>query len=350
MYRSRGMSSAGSGLLSLARSWRRGSSSVSGTSVTLTVGDDEAVSEIVDQVLSSPDLLHAILAHLKAVQYVRPLLRTSKKLRAAALRPDHWWWQTADMSRFNDLIPLAATTTIGAVVRQGMQRLGLQSSIQNSWSVEAVLRICATKTRLRSLDLAGCKFFDNLDASVSALVRALPTSLEVLAFSRPPKAVGQLSLRRSAELAASGETELRLDHAILTALRHPALAALPHLHTLDLRGVMSERTFASHRILTSVDQGGDGDDETDAGEEKNNDGKLDASDSAGEGELVCGVVEDEEEMAITEAKLQRAVGAQIGPLLELVPSEKPGNGESLVYLDRSIVYPLVVIYTGAHIS
>ena len=140
-------------------------------------------SEAQNQVLSDPDLLFSILSHIRTLSALRPLLRTSKTFRAAAIRSDNLVWCSLSMSKFNDMTPLKPNATdIGTVVRRGMRQLGLTSSIQNTWSSDVVLKILAAKPRITSLDLGGLKFVDNTEASATQVVCALPDTIATLPF------------------------------------------------------------------------------------------------------------------------------------------------------------------------
>jgi hypothetical protein len=153
--------------------------------------------------IENPDLVFLIVAHAE-FQSLATIARICKSWRAAALRTDLPHWSECDESRF----------------------LALQRSNLRRYSSEALIRVLRSKPRISALDLTNLSASDG--SSLLRMSAMLPATLHTLAV-RPP--------------------EGRIEHpdAFLDALL-ARIEELPLLRSLDLTGILTERSLAGLRL------------------------------------------------------------------------------------------------------
>ena len=194
-----------------------------------TMHTDAVPFDPVDAVLSDSDMLFHVFCQLTNVAFLRPVLSTSKTLRAAALRADLPLWWSCNEESFRALErPKAAESLLPRLISR---ITNFSSSPEDSrsmrWHCDSVLALLRAKWRLTSLDLSGCKLPSQ--EVFAAVLEALPSSLTSLSISH----------------------DCNQPDAALATLRNCKhhLNALPRLTTLDLRGILTERSLAGLRIL-----------------------------------------------------------------------------------------------------
>lgn len=198
------------------------------------MGDGEVAASSV--VLGDADLLFLIASLLDDSTSVdrivplsiRALTLTSSVWRAVVLRADLPLWRHCDSSHFRMLEPHdGQRVSLYALIRQ------LSLSDVDRWTSDAVLRLLHAKPLLQSLDLTQCAIASR-DAA-DRLIAALPMTLHTFVTG-----------------AAVHHPDAML-HAVLKGER---LAQLPHLTSLDISGVCTERTLAGLRMLARQSAGG----------------------------------------------------------------------------------------------
>ncbi|KAL1496676.1 hypothetical protein AB1Y20_014270 [Prymnesium parvum] len=147
-------------------------------------------------VTQDADLLPLIIAQLD-LPTLRHATHVSHAWRAAALRPSLRQWAACSLSAFLALQPPTHAPP---------------------WSCVTIARLAAAKPRLRALDLAGCAVGGG--GSAAAMCAALPATLQRLEVS-----------------AAVSEP------AVLLASVLDCVAALPHLRSLGLEGILNQGTI-----------------------------------------------------------------------------------------------------------
>jgi hypothetical protein len=157
--------------------------------------------------IENPDLVFLIVAHAE-FQSLATIARICKSWRAAALRTDLPHWSECDESRF----------------------LALQRSNLRRYSSEALIRVLRSKPRISALDLTNLSASDG--SSLLRMSAMLPATLHTLAV-RPPE----------------GRGRVRIEHpdAFLDALL-ARIEELPLLRSLDLTGILTERSLAGLRL------------------------------------------------------------------------------------------------------
>lgn len=182
------------------------------------------------ELIDHPSLLKFALRHDANLDTLRCVLVTSHTWRAAALRPDLLHWSTANMAAFLAVDSLSARRTWTGGVLASLGAMSIQASLTR-WDCSTVSKLLACK-RVHTLSLDHVRV---AGASAAAqLAAALPsTSLHTLILS-----------------TSAQQPDVML-HALLERLE-----SLPQLHTLDIRGVLTERTFAGVRLLQLRDPGG----------------------------------------------------------------------------------------------
>jgi hypothetical protein len=151
--------------------------------------------------IENPDLVFLIVAHAE-FQSLATIARICKSWRAAALRTDLPHWSECDESRF----------------------LALQRSNLRRYSSEALIRVLRSKPRIGALDLTNLSASDG--SSLLRMSAMLPVTLHTLAV-RPP--------------------ECEHPDAFLDALL-ARIEELPLLRSLDLTGILTERSLAGLRL------------------------------------------------------------------------------------------------------
>jgi hypothetical protein len=157
--------------------------------------------------IENPDLVFLIVAHAE-FQSLATIARICKSWRAAALRTDLPHWSECDESRF----------------------LALQRSNLRRYSSEALIRVLRSKPRIGALDLTNLSASDG--SSLLRMSAMLPATLHTLAV-RPPE----------------GRGRVRIEHpdTFLDALL-ARIEELPLLRSLDLTGILTERSLAGLRL------------------------------------------------------------------------------------------------------
>jgi len=157
--------------------------------------------------IENPDLVFLIVAHAE-FQSLATIARICKSWRAAALRTDLPHWSECDESRF----------------------LALQRSNLRRYSSEALIRVLRSKPRIGALDLTNLSASDG--SSLLRMSAMLPATLHTLDV-RPPE----------------GRGRVRIEHpdAFLDALL-ACIEELPLLRSLDLTGILTERSLAGLRL------------------------------------------------------------------------------------------------------
>ena len=157
--------------------------------------------------IEDPDLIFLIVAHAE-FQSLATIARICKSWRAAALRTDLPHWSECDESRF----------------------LALQRSILRRYSSEALIRVLRSKPRIGALDLTNLSASEG--SSLHRMSAVLPATLHTLAV-RPPEGRGRVRIEHP---------DVFLD-ALLARIEE-----LPMLRSLDLTGILTERSLAGLRL------------------------------------------------------------------------------------------------------
>ena len=157
--------------------------------------------------IENPDLVFLIVAHAE-FQSLATIARICKSWRAAALRTDLPHWSECDESRF----------------------LALQRSILRRYSSEALIRVLRSKPRIGALDLTNLSASEG--SSLHRMSAVLPATLHTLAV-RPPEGRGRVRIEHP---------DVFLD-ALLARIEE-----LPMLRSLDLTGILTERSLAGLRL------------------------------------------------------------------------------------------------------
>ena len=157
--------------------------------------------------IEDPDLIFLIVAHAE-FQSLATIARICKSWRAAALRTDLPHWSECDESRF----------------------LALQRSNLRRYSSEALIRVLRSKPRIGALDLTNLSASEG--SSLHRMSAVLPATLHTLAV-RPPEGRGRVRIEHP---------DVFLD-ALLARIEE-----LPMLRSLDLTGILTERSLAGLRL------------------------------------------------------------------------------------------------------
>ena len=157
--------------------------------------------------IENPDLVFLIVAHAE-FQSLATIARICKSWRAAALRTDLPHWSECDESRF----------------------LALQRSNLRRYSSEALIRVLRSKPRIGALDLTNLSASEG--SSLHRMSAVLPATLHTLAV-RPPEGRGRVRIEHP---------DVFLD-ALLARIEE-----LPMLRSLDLTGILTERSLAGLRL------------------------------------------------------------------------------------------------------
>ena len=157
--------------------------------------------------IEDPDLIFLIVAHAE-FQSLATIARICKSWRAAALRTDLPHWSECDESRF----------------------LALQRNNLRRYSSEALIRVLRSKPRIGALDLTNLSASEG--SSLHRMSAVLPATLHTLAV-RPPEGRGRVRIEHP---------DVFLD-ALLARIEE-----LPMLRSLDLTGILTERSLAGLRL------------------------------------------------------------------------------------------------------